>query len=283
MPPRYVVLNGRLVAAARAMVSVYDRGFLYGDGLFETLRAYRGRVFALDAHLVRLRHSADALAMPVPDYPWATLIARLLERNRLLRNDAWIRLTLTRGPAEPGLLPPTQPRPTTVIMARPIDPALAGQQRRGVAVVSLPFERDPALAAHKLVHYVPAILGKIRAARARAAEGLYTGADGTLLEGTTSSLFWVKDGTLCTPPMLGILPGVTRSVVLDLAAQAAVPVREAAPTIDDLQRADEAFLVSTIVEVLPVVRADGARIGTGRPGPITRRLQQLYREAITRA
>lgn len=283
MSASHVILNGRLVAVARASVNVYDRGFLYGDALFETLRGYGGVAFALALHLQRLRHSATALGIPVPDYDWPTLMCRLLARNGLGRGDAWIRLTLTRGPAEPGLLPPARPRPTTVIMARAIDPSLTIQQHRGVAVISLPFERDPFLADHKLVHYVPAVLGKIRAARARAYEGIYTGADGTLREGTTSSLFCVRGGRLYTPPARHILPGVTRHVLLDAAGAAGLSVAEEPLTISDLQHSDEAFLASTIVEVLPVVRADHARIGTGRPGPVTRRLQQLYRDTVQRA
>lgn len=276
----HVFLNGRLVPAGRAVVSVFDRGLLYGDGLFETLRAYRGVVFAFDRHLRRLRLSAATLGIPVPEFDWPRVVARLLRRNGLHDADAWVRLTLTRGAAEPGLLPPAAPRPTVILMARPVDPRLPALQRRGVAVVTLPFAHDSFLAEHKTLHYLPAVLGKGIARRARAHEGLYALPDGTLREGTTSSLFVLRRGVLCTPPGHGILPGITRETVLRLAETAGLRERETELRADDLYRGEEAFLGASVSELIPIVRADGRRIGSGRPGPVTRQLQRLYREHV---
>lgn len=276
----HVFLNGRIVPAGRAVVGVFDRGLMYGDGLFETLRAYGGVVFALDRHLQRLGLSAATLGIPVPRFDWPKVIARLLERNGLLGADAWVRLTLTRGPAEPGLLPPDAPEPTTILMARPVDPRLPAWQRRGVAVITLPFAHDSVLAEHKTLHYLPAVLGKGMARRAGAHEGLYALPDGTLREGTTSSLFVVRRGVLCTPPGRGILPGITREVVLRIAAAAGLRAKETQLRANDLYRSEEAFLGASVSELIPIVRADGRRIGSGRPGPVTRRLQRLYRAHV---
>lgn len=279
-----VYLNGRLIAAARARLSVFDRGLLYGDGLFETVRAYGGRVMALDAHLDRLRTSARSLHLPVPALDWSGQIAALLERNRLGMQDASVRITLTRGPARPGLLPPTPCRPTILMTAAPIDPAIAPAQRRGVKVILLPFARDKALGAHKLLSFVPAILGRLLAKPQRAFEGLYVDQRGRLSEGTTSNLFIVRGGRLITPPLRsGVLPGVTRRLVIDLARAAGLGVRERSLFTAELRDADEAFCTSSLIEIMPIVRVGTATIGYGKPGPMTRRLQRLYRDMVARA
>jgi branched-subunit amino acid aminotransferase/4-amino-4-deoxychorismate lyase len=281
-----VYLNGRFVAAGRAAVSAFDRGLLYGDGLFETVRAYRGAVFALEAHLERLHASAAWLGFEVPALEWRRIIGTLLRRNRLVARDASVRITLTRGPGRPGLLPPPQIRPTVFMMAAPIDPAIVRAQQRGVPVVLLPFARAATFAGHKLLDYVPAIRGRLIAQRAHAFEALYVDTNGRLSEGTTSNLFLVRRGQLLTPPLdpaEGVLPGVTRRVVIELARVHGLAVRERHLRIADLESAHEVFCTSSLIEVMPIVRAGACRIATGRPGAITRSFQRWYGEAVVRA
>lgn len=282
MSQGYVFLNGRFVTAQRASVSVYDRGLLYGDGLFETMRAYHGKAFALDAHLDRLSGSAEVLGLPVPAYDWRATIAELLRRNGLYRRDAWVRITLTRGPAEPNVLPPVPPRPTAIVMAKPVDPALAAKQRRGVTVALLPYSRHGFIPEHKTLNYLPAVVGKYLADRHGAHEGLFVRNDHFLTEGTGSSLFIVQGQSLWTTPIGGILPGVTRRRVLELAERAGLRSLERELTTTDLLEGHEAFLTSSVAEIVPIVEVDQTRIGKGKPGPVTRQLQRLYRAEVKR-
>jgi branched-subunit amino acid aminotransferase/4-amino-4-deoxychorismate lyase len=185
----YVFLNGRIVSADRATVSVFDRGLLYGDGLFETMRAYQGRVFGLAEHLGRLERSALVLGIPLPANDWPRVITDLLERNDLLDGDASVRLTLTRGTSVPVPLPPQDPHPTTIIMVRPVNPELQKQQRAGIRVTLLPYSRHGFLPEHKTLNYMTAVIGKVLAARHAAQEALFVRSGRLLSEGTTSSLF----------------------------------------------------------------------------------------------
>ncbi|HYD50091.1 MAG TPA: aminotransferase class IV [Terriglobales bacterium] len=276
-----VWLNGRIVAAARARVSVFDRGLLYGDGLFETVRLYRGQPFALAEHLARMRASAEALAIPLPAVRWPVAIARLLGRNGLADGDGWLRITLTRGPSERGLLPSSDCRPTLLLSCGHLDPHLAVQQQRGIAAALLPFARNPLLAEHKTANYLDGIIGRVAASRRRCAEGIFIAEDGTIREATTANLFIVsKADEIVTPPPIGILRGVARSLVLGLLRQQGRPAREGAVTVDDLTHAGEVFLTSSIAEVLPVVAVNGRPIGTGHTGKQTKAIQKLYREYV---
>lgn len=276
----YVFLNGRIVAAARASVSVFDRGLLYGDGLFETMRAYGGSVFALEEHLERLEGSARILGVPFPTYDWHHVIADLLRRNRALDRDSWVRLTVTRGPSEPAPLPPEDPRPTTIIMTRSLKPALQKQQRSGIRVTLLPYSRQGFLPEHKTLNYMTAVIGKVLAKRQAAQEGLFVRSGRFLSEGTTSSLFIVRKGQLCTPPLRNILPGVTRRRVMELAEDNLLAVKERSVTTHDLRSAEEAFVTSSVAEILPVVEVNDETVGSGKPGPVTRRLQRCYQKAV---
>jgi D-amino acid aminotransferase len=278
----YVFLNGRIVEARRATVSVYDRGLLYGDGLFETMRGYRGRAFAIAEHFHRLRTSADILGLPVPDLDWPAVIGELLRRNGLQRRDAWVRLTITRGPAEPRVLPPDIARPTTIVMTKPLDPEIARHQKRGVKVSLLPFSRHGFIPEHKSINYLPAVVGKVLASYHGAYEGIFVRADHVLTEGTTTSLFVVRDRALLTSPLGGILPGVTRGLVMDIARASGITAVEREITTTDLRLADEAFLTSSMIEIVPIVHVDESPLSTGRPGPVTRKLQRLYAAAVQR-
>jgi branched-chain amino acid aminotransferase len=276
----FVFLNGRLVKAERASVSVFDRGFMYGDGLFETVRTYHGVPFSLDAHLKRLGRSAATLGFELPDYDWQDVVSRLLHRNQLDQSDAAVRLTVTRGKSVPDLMPPRKPSPTTLVTARRVDPRLHDMQRRGVSVTLLPFGRDGFFAEHKLLGYVPAVLGKVIAAERGCTDGIHLESDGTVREATTASLFVFRGQSLLTAPTTGILPGVTRRLVLDLAATDGIHVLEKQVKRIDLRHATEIFMTSSVAEIVPVVSVDKRPVGTGRPGQLTRRIQRLYRHKV---
>jgi branched-chain amino acid aminotransferase len=280
---RYVYLNGRILSAARASVSVFDRGLLYGDGLFETMRAYKGVVFAIERHLDRLHQSAQVLGIAVPDRDWQEEITELLARNGQLDGDAWVRLTVTRGPSEPMLLPPDPPpRPTTIILTRPVDGRRLDMQRNGVTVSLLPYSRHGFIPEHKTLNYLPGVVGKVLASRHGAYEGLFVRSDDMLTEGTTSSLFVVRGGELWTTPGGGILSGVTRDLIIELAAGAGIRVVERDMATRELLRADEAFLTSSVAEVMPIIQVGQNGVGNGHPGPMTRRVQRLYRASVGR-
>jgi branched-chain amino acid aminotransferase len=278
--PRFVHVNGRLLSGARASISVFDRGLLYGDGLFETLRAYRGKVFALDQHLLRLQSSARFLGIRVPHRAWLTDIAALLTRNRLLATDARVRITVTRGVAAPGLVPPHGIRPMTIITTDPVEPAVARAQQRGVRVALVPFARDGFLAEHKVLNYLPGVLGKVIAARHKAFEGVFVDAQGHITEGTTSNVFVWHGKRLLTPPAAGILPGLTRRMIIEAAVADGVRVTERPLSGKDLFDADEAFLTSSVIEVVPIIAVEGRNIGGATVGPRTQRLQHLYRQIV---
>ncbi|MBI3387390.1 MAG: aminotransferase class IV [Deltaproteobacteria bacterium] len=285
-PVGFVYVNGHVVPAAGARVSVFDRGFLYGDGLFETMRSYRGALFGLSEHLARLRASARWLRIPVPSIDWSRAIERLLRRNDWLVGDAAVRITLTRGPGRPGLLPPAAVTPTVLIVATMIGLEVARAQRRGARVTLLPFARAGATAGHKTLDYVPAILGRMQAQRVNAFEALYVTPRGHVTEGTTSNLFVVRRGALLTPPLdstAGVLPGVTRRLVMDLARTLTLRVRECRVPVRELLAAEEAFCTSSVVEIVPIVRVDNRPIADGRCGALTRQLQLGYRARVGRA
>jgi branched-subunit amino acid aminotransferase/4-amino-4-deoxychorismate lyase len=277
-----VWLNGRIVSGAQARVPLTDRGLLYGDGLLDTLRIYEGHPFMLIQHLARLKRSARALGIPFRGDTafWQRAITRLLDANRM--DSGAVRLTLTRGTA-PGLRPPPRPTPTAFLQLRAIDPALQRGQRRGVAVRVVPFDRGPAmLAEHKTLAYLPAVLAQRQARRHRAFDGLYSGPDGCVTEATTANLFVMHRGRLVTPAR-NILPGVARGLVLQLARDAGLEIDLQPISGAMLRGADEIFLTASVVEVLPVRRVDGQRVGTGSPGPVTRTLQAAYAECVSRS
>jgi D-amino acid aminotransferase len=278
-----VLLNGRFVPAARAQISVLDRGLQYGDGVFETLRAYRGAPFALDAHVARLRRSAEFLGIRVPRRSWERDIDLLLRRNRLTRSDAWVRITLTRGVGPRGLLPPARATPTVIGLAGALSPSIAEAQRHGVRVALLPFARHGFLAEHKVLNYLPGVLGRVMAARHDAFEGIFVNDDAKVTEGTTTNVFVWQRGRLLTPPIDGILPGLTRRMILEAAAADGAHVLERSLAANDLVDADEAFLTSSVIEVVPIIAVNARRVGAGKVGPRTQRIQEIYRQIVGRA
>jgi len=281
-----VHLNGRLVDETAAVVPVTDRGFLYGDGVFESMRAVHGRIFRLEAHLERLERSASLAE--IDGVPSGAVLAGelrdLLEANGL--GDARLRLTLTRGAGRPGdyvgaLGPPT--RVATAAAFTGIDARLYAE---GVGLAVVRRQAVPAAvldAAIKTTSRLSAVLARREAARAGAFEAALLDAAGHLTEGTTSNLFLVRDGRLLTPAIDGnALPGVTRAVVLETARAAGIGVDEGPLPRRLLDAADEIFLTNTSWEVLPVTCVDGRPAGGGRPGPITLALLSGYRAQVRR-
>jgi branched-chain amino acid aminotransferase len=274
-----IYVNGEILAEDEVRLSPADRGLLLGDGLFETFRAYRGRVAFARQHLDRLARGAAELDIPLPWSPAALVDAlhAVLEANRHLHLEAALRLTLTRGPGPRGLSPPPVPRPTLLISSTPLLHPSSTQVRAALATPRR-NEHSP-LARIKSLNYLDNILA-LREAQARGLdEALLLNSAGRLACATAANLFLVLDGGLLTPPERdGALPGITREAVLRISERLGLSasVRSLAP--GDLLTAQEAFLTNTLIELCPLVELDGQPIGTGAPGPITARLLEAFRE-----
>lgn len=280
-----VYLNGRYVQAERAKVSAFDRGFTYGDGLFETIRAYTGWVFSLDRHLGRLKKGADQIGIPFKGDvgKWRRVMGELLRRNRLQATDASLRLIVTRGPDVLGSLPPPDPppSPTLLLVAKPLDAGIAERQHLGVGVMTVHWGNPFNPLQIKSLDYLYNMLATAQAKREGAQEALFVGTDGCVIEGATSNVFSVSQKMLTTPPdSSGLLPGITRDVVIELVKREGLIVHEAPLSLDALLSAEEAFLSGSLKEITPLIAINSGKIGTGNPGPITRHLQQRYRAAV---
>jgi len=272
-----VYLNGRLVPAAEARVSAFDRGFLYGDGVFETVRAYGGRLFMPDAHHARLVRSAAyaGIALPFDAQGFTRILEQALGRQR----DALVRITVTRGEGPPVPDPAGAGPPTVLAVARPAPQVDFGQ---GIGLATGPWV--VADGGAKTLSYLGAVVALAEARRRGADEAVRLNPAGEVAEGSVSNLFGVWSGILATPPLeAGILAGVTREVVLDLARQGALDVAECTIRPEALKAADELFVTGTGWEVMPVTRLDGAPVGGGGPGPVTARLAGLFRRVVEEA
>ncbi|MCX8091502.1 MAG: branched-chain-amino-acid transaminase [Verrucomicrobiae bacterium] len=280
-----VYINGKFYSEKHAQISVFDHGLLYGDGIFEGIRAYNGRVFKLKEHIDRLYSSARAILLTIPMSP-AALTRAVLETCRANRiRDGYIRLVVTRGVGTLGLDPKRCRRPSIIIIADKIQLYPPSLYERGMEIITVPTTRNlhnalnPAI---KSLNYLNNILAKIEASNAGCEEAVMLNAEGFVAECTGDNIFIVKQGELLTPPLsAGALYGITRRTVIELAEEAGYKVREPNLTRYDLYNADECFLTGTGAEIVPVTRIDGRTIGRGRPGPVTRELEQRYR-ALTR-
>jgi branched-chain amino acid aminotransferase len=277
-----VWLNGELVPKSQAKVSVFDHGFLYGDGVFEGIRAYNGKVFMLDEHLDRLYDSAKSiwLTIPLTKEQMRDAILQTLRANKL--RDAYIRVVVSRGEGDLGLDPRKCPKPNIVIITDRIELFPEELYERGIEMVTVSVRRNSPQALNpniKSLNYLNNILAKIEAINAGKPEGLMLTLDGYVAEGTGENIFIVKRGELFTPPAyMGILKGITRQVVMQLAQEEGIPFHEAVLTLHDVYNADECFLTGTGAEIIPVVKLDGRVIGDGVPGPITKTLIQKFRQ-----
>jgi branched-chain amino acid aminotransferase len=281
----WIYLNDRFVREGEAVVSVFDHGFLYGDGVYETIRSYGSQIFMPDQHLARLRRSADAigLTIPIPPHRWLALLHEAMTRNDIghEHTDAYLRITISRGAGDIGLDPDLCPTPTVVIMAKPLHPPSPEQYRHGVHLIvaktrrNLPSALSPQI---KATNFLNNILAKREAIAAGAFDSILLNWDSHLTECTVSNLFFVRAGTLCTPALAcGLLDGITRDIVLSLAQELKIPVNEGSFGIEEVYRADECFLTNTSMEVMPVTMVDGHPVGKGVPGLLTLQIHSLFR------
>ena len=278
-----IYLNGKLVDEADAKISVFDHGLLYGDGVFEGIRSYGGLIFKLQEHVDRLFESAHTILLRIPLSKGEMMkaVVATLKANRA--KDAYIRLVVTRGPGDLGLDPRKCSKATVFIITDKIVLYPERVYREGMEIVTVPTPRNLPEALNpqiKSLNYLNNILAKIEATNAGVQEALMLSAHGYVAECTGDNIFIVRDGGLKTPPpYAGILKGITRDCVMELARGAKVPVREEMMTRHDLYNADECFLTGTAAEIAPIVKIDGRVIGLGRPGPLTLRLMKAFRQA----
>lgn len=290
MAHEFAYVNGKLLPAAEATVSVLDRSFLYGDGCFDTAVAREGKVFRLDAHIARLFRSLRVLRI---DLPLAKAEVRAAAMDLLRRNgmrDGFIRIVVSRGTCRYVSLDPrvTAGDPTVVMLTRGIDPpaaldALHGSAA-GIRAITASVRKTPSASLEARVksnNYLNSILARLEATTAGVDEAILLDLDGNITEGSGDNIFCVTGNRLRTPPTLNTLEGVTRETILALAPRAGLVAEVGALTPYDLYAADEVFLTSTVIGVMPVVELDGRQIGEGRPGPVAARLQGLY-DAVVR-
>lgn len=276
--PEIAFVNDVFLPLSEARVSVEDRGFQFGDGVYELLRVYAGAPFHLTDHLGRLEQSAQALGIPLP-YPrdrWASVIAEAVSRSGF--PDAKVYIQVTRGVAPRDHVPPGLLAPTVVVTVRAMAPPVPGLYANGADVVTVADIRW-ARCNIKSIGLLANVLAKQQARDQGAQEALFV-RDGCVLEGATSNVMTVKNRCLITPPEGPlILPGVTRRVVLGLAQAAGVAIKEQSVTEAELYASEEVFLTGTTIEVLPVARVNGRPVGAGVPGPVTTLLMARFREA----
>ncbi|HTU25122.1 MAG TPA: branched-chain-amino-acid transaminase [Pirellulales bacterium] len=277
---RKVYISGKLYEQEDAKISVYDHGLLYGDGVFEGLRSYGGNVFRLDQHLRRLWDSAKAIHLQIPmsAADMEKAIYDTLKANQLV--DAYIRLVITRGAGSLGLDPNRTSNPQVIIITDLISLYPPELYRNGLEIITAATQRsNPAALSPRIksLNYLNNILAKIEGLQAGCNEALMLNHKGEVAECTGDNIFLVRDGVLLTPPNdAGILEGITRAAVIDLAQAAMIPFREIPLTRHDVYVADECFLTGTAAEVIPVVKVDSRQIGTGKPGPITLDLHDRF-------
>lgn len=278
---KLVYLNGNLVPLEDAAVSVYDHGFLYGDGVFEGIRVYSGKVFKLEEHIARLYMSAHALMidMPIKEDEFVQAVLNLVRRNQV--DDGYIRVTVSRGVGL-GLDPRNVRNTTVVIMTDRLALYPKEMYQDGLEVVTVstritpPQSLEPRIKS--LGKYVINIQAKLEANRVGAGEGLMLNTQGYVAEATGDNIFIVKNAVIVTPPpYAGILQGITRDTVIGIAREKGYEVVERLFTLFDVYTADECFLTGTAAEVIPLVKLDNRTVGTGKPGPITTGLMQSFR------
>lgn len=275
-----IFIDGKYYSEREAKISVFDHGLLYGDGVFEGIRAYNGRIFKLKEHIERLYYSAKAILLQIP-YPPEKMSGAVLETCRVNKiRDGYIRLVVTRGVGNLGLNPRNCTKPSVIVIAGKIQVYPAELYARGMEIVTVPTVRNLHSAVNpavKSLNYLNNILAKIEANNAGVEEAVMLNAEGFVSECTADNLFIIKSGELMTPPLsAGALYGITRQTVIELARDAGLKVSEPNLTRYDLFNADECFLTGTGAEIMPVIKIDGRVIGNGKPGKATRMLVADY-------
>jgi branched-chain amino acid aminotransferase len=274
-------VDGKYHDEKDAKISVFDHGLLYGDGIFEGIRAYNGRVFKLKEHIDRLFYSAKAILLDIPlsHAEMTEAVVETCRRNKM--RDGYIRLVVTRGVGGLGLNPNRCKKPSVIIIADKIQLYPAEMYERGLEIITVPTVRNLHSAlnpAIKSLNYLNNILAKIEANNGGCEEAIMLNSEGYVSECTGDNVFIIKTGQMFTPPLsAGALYGITRSVVMDMARENSITVSEPNLTRYDLFNADECFLTGTGAELIPVVKIDGRVIGTGKPGPVTKSLVSKYK------
>jgi branched-chain amino acid aminotransferase len=279
-----IYLNGQLVEKAEAKVSVFDHGLLYGDGIFEGIRIYGGKVFHLEEHISRLFESAGHICLEIPltQQEMIEAVHHTVQANN--KGDGYIRLVVTRGVGTLGLDPGKCSNPQVIIIVDDISLYPREFYDNGLHVITSSFVRNPPHSMSprvKSLNYLNNILAKVEAVRAGCQEAIMLNHLGEVAECTGDNIFVVKHGIVRTPHLnAGILEGITRNAVIDLAREDGLEVQEISLSRHDIYSADECFLTGTAAEVVPVVVCDGRTLGNGKPGPITRQLAERFQELV---
>lgn len=278
-----IYLNNRLVPDNKAKVSVFDHGFLYGDGVYETLRVYDGVVFKIEEHIKRLFNSASLISLNVQKTPEAVRRAVKKTVNASRLSKAYLRITVSRGQGPIGLDPGLCPKPTFVIIAKPFKGYPPSFYKSGVKLATVKTRRnlnmslDPAI---KSLNFLNNILAKIEVKEKGAYEAVMLNHQGYIAEGTISNIFFVRNGTLYTPEVgVGILNGITRTSIIEAAKELSIKVVEGKFRLDDIYSADEVFISNTTMEAMPVKAIDDIKIGT-KPGRVTKMLHKEYKRRV---
>jgi branched-chain amino acid aminotransferase len=282
---QWIFLGGEFVKKEDAVISVFDHGFLYGDGVFEGIRVYSGNVFRLDAHLKRLFESAQSIMLKIPytQDEMTQLIVDTIRKNQL--DSAYIRVVISRGKGNLGLDPSSCAKPNVIIIAEELVMYPKEFYERGIKIASVASRRnrpDVLSPQIKSLNYLNNILVKLEANQAGVEEALMLNDQGYVTEGSADNIFIVKNGVVYTPPVyLGALEGITRNAIIDVARAKGLEVRESPFTRHDVYVADEVFLTGTAVEVIAVTDVDGRKIRDGKPGEVTNQLLAEFRRIVT--
>jgi branched-chain amino acid aminotransferase len=285
MPERdfLVYVNGQFSPTSQATISVFDHGFLYGDGIFEGIRAYNGRIFRLTEHIDRLYESAKTIKLTIPlsKQEMKEACAETLRRNKI--KDGYLRLVVSRGAGKLGLDPRNCEKPTIVII--PTEYVVAVADAKPAKAIVASTRRTPSVSLPPTVkscNYLNNVLARIEAINANADEAIMLDIRGYVSEGAGDNIFIIRRGSLITPPLhAGVLEGVTRLVVMEIARKLGIEVAEKDITIHELYNAEEAFITGTGGEIQPLIEIDGRTVGTGKPGPITQKiLEEFKRETV---
>ena len=277
----YAYVNGRYVRREEASISIYDHGFLYGDGVYEAIRAYDGIVFKLREHLDRLYESAKSIKIELPfeKQELGRMVVEVLKKNQL--KSGYVRIVVSRGAGKMGVDPRNCTKPTIVIMAEPREP-LFGEKMKGISAIISSMRRTPSWSLDpriKTLNYLNNVLAKIEAIEAGVEEAIMLNEQGYVAETSTENIFVVKNGIVVTPhPSLGVLKGITRDVVVRIVKELGFPLEERPITVHELFNADEVMVTGTAAEVVPVIKISGRTVGEGKVGPIFSKITARFRE-----